>query len=106
MLKRAFVHLSLILLFAFTQMGVATHAISHIAEGHEHHEQDQDQNHHENQCGQCISLSHIANANIAPAFDFALSTTGHIYIASTSASFKARTLSPYIARGPPATSQT
>ncbi len=103
MLQRAFIHLSLVLLFAFTQMGVATHAISHLAEGNEQHQQDQD--HHENQCGQCLSLSHLADANTTPVFNFALNTTVHVYAASTTAGFKARTLTPYTARGPPASSQ-
>ncbi len=103
MLQRAFIHLSLILLFAFTQMGVATHAISHLAEGHEQHQQDQNQ--HENQCGQCISLNHIANANTTAVFNFALNTTSHIYNPVVNASVHVVTPLSYTARAPPTTSQ-
>ncbi len=84
-------------------MGVATHAISHLADGHEQHQQDQD--HHENQCGQCLSLSHLANANTAPAFDFTFNKAKPAFTASTSARFQATTLTSYTARGPPVTSQ-
>jgi len=44
MLQRFAIHLTLALLFAFTQIGVATHEISHITNGSQHsqpHEKSQ-----------------------------------------------------------------
>ena len=103
MLQRVFIHLSLILLFAFTQMGVATHAISHFADSHEHHQQEQ--NHHENQCGQCIGLNHISDANTATLFNFTLGSADHIFSTCIVASANTKTPLLYTARSPPVTSQ-
>ncbi len=99
MLQRVFIHLSLVLLFAFTQMGVATHSISHLIDGHEQHQQDQ--NHHENQCGQCLSLSHIADANLAPIFDFQLTASDQVLTARAPLSFTLLATPTYSARAPP-----
>lgn len=105
MLQRALVHLSLILLFSFTQMGVATHAISHLADGHEQHQQDQDQSNTENQCGQCLSLSHAADANLAETFILKLAPSRHTHLASTSPSLASLATLSYSARAPPLASQ-
>ena len=104
MLQRVIIHLSLILLFAFTQMGVATHAISHIADGHEQHQQDQ--NNTENQCGQCLSLSHAADASLAQIFDFKIALSDQTFAASILANSNPEPLLSYSARAPPYTSQT
>lgn len=103
MLKRAFTHLSLVLLFAFTQMGVVTHAISHIGDNHSH--QKQEQNNTENQCGQCLSLSHVENANLTPIFDFELTPSDNTFAVSTLPSFTSSATTFYSARAPPNHSQ-
>lgn len=102
MLKRVFIHLSLILLFAFTQMGVVTHAVSHIADGHE---QQQDQSSHEDQCGQCLSLSHLAGADIVDSVSFTFAPAEHVLSANIASSVNATTPPVYSARGPPSNSQ-
>ncbi len=103
MLQRIIIHLSLVLLFAFTQMGVATHAVSHIADGHEQHQQDQ--NSHEDQCGQCLSISHLAGADIVDTVSFSFAAAEHVLSANIAPSFSTTTLLPYSARGPPNNSQ-
>lgn len=103
MLQRVFIHLSLILLFAITQIGVATHEISHLADGTQH---QQDQHNTESQCEQCLSYSHAAVADLAPTFTFQLAPSEHTFTASTFASTFASPLSFYSARAPPTHSQT
>jgi hypothetical protein len=103
MLQRALIHLSLVLLFAFTQMGVATHEISHFTSSKH---QQQDQNSHETQCGQCLSYSQAAAADIVHAFAFESSPADHIYVSAELDLFASSFTSFYSARAPPYTSQT
>lgn len=104
MLQRIFIHLSLVLLFAFTQMGVATHEISHLTDNNQQHQQDQ--NNTESQCEQCLSYSHAAVADLAPAFTFLVAPAEHIFTASEFTSTLSANLSFYSARAPPTHSQT
>jgi len=104
MLQRAFVHLSLILLFAFTQMGVVTHAVSHIGDEHEHHQQESDSA--KSHCEQCLSFSHATNATPAATFQFQVSTSSHAFTPCPLASDNSVTATSYSARAPPLTSQT
>jgi len=104
MLQRLALHLSLILLFAFTQIGVATHEISHLTDGDTQHQQDQ--NNHQNQCEQCLSYSHAAVADIAPVFTFDFTPAEQIFTASVFVSSFSAATSFYSARAPPTTSQT
>jgi len=99
MLQRIFIHLSLILLFAFTQMGVTTHGISHLADGKQQHQQDQ--NNHQSQCGQCLSYSHPANAPLAYSFAFIVAPTKQVFVASKPASTTSTPSFFYSARAPP-----
>jgi len=101
MLQRIFIHISLILLFAFTQMGVATHEISHLADS----KQQQDQHGHENQCSQCLSYSHAASTPLAYAFTFIVTPTKPLFVASNPASTSTDSSYFYSARAPPLTSQ-
>lgn len=102
MLQRLVIHLSLVLLFAFTQMGVATHEISHLADNKQH---QQDQNHHENQCGQCLSYSHTAVADLTPSFNFQVPPAEYLFAASESANSFSASPTFYSARAPPTLSQ-
>jgi hypothetical protein len=102
MLQRLVIHLSLILLFAFTQIGVATHEISHLADGNTQHQQDQ--NNHQNQCEQCLSYGHAAVADITPVFTFDFTPAEQIFTASVLASSFSAATSFYSARAPPTTS--
>ena len=104
MLQRVFIHLSLILLFAFTQIGVATHEISHLTSGTQQHHQDQNKS--ERQCEQCLSYSHAAVADLAPTFTFSVAPAEHIFTASVFTSTLSANPSFYSARAPPTTLQT
>lgn len=97
MLQRTFIHVCLILLFAFTQMGVATHEISHFTD----EQQQQDKNHQQSQCEQCLVLSHAASAPLAYSFVFASTPLEQLYFAELSASAFSRTATLYSARAPP-----
>ena len=59
MLQRLFIHVSLVMLFAFTQMGIATHEISHFADLTQQNQQHKNTQNH--QCEQCISYAGIEN---------------------------------------------
>lgn len=103
MIKRTFIHLSMIFLFALMQMGAATHAISHLSDGHEDQQQDQSDNKHE--CGQCITQSHVADANLTSTFDFAVTPVEHILIAGLLTTASTTTSFSYSVRAPPYFSQ-
>ncbi len=103
MLQRLFVHLSLILLFALTQIGVVTHQISHLSDSKQH---QQDQNNHQNQCEQCLSYSHAAVADLAPTFTFEVTPAEHLFITSSLVSTASTNPTFYSARAPPINSQT
>lgn len=66
MLQRVAIHLALILLFAFTQIGVATHEISHVFDTKSHNQQHK--NTAAEQCEQCISYAKVASGLQLSAF--------------------------------------
>lgn len=104
MLQRLALHLSLILLFAFTQIGVATHEISHFADDNTQHQQEK--NSHQNQCEQCLNYGHAAVADITPVFTFDVSPIEQIFSANLFVSSFSVAVSFYSARAPPKISQT
>lgn len=99
MLQRAIIHLSLILVFAFTQIGVATHEISHLTNTPKHSQQDK--NTATEQCGQCISYAKVANGLALSTFQTpsfaAVFTTNTPYFVSFQPLFSVA----YAARAPP-----
>jgi hypothetical protein len=104
MLQRFIIHITLALLFAFTQIGVATHEISHITNGTQHsqpHEKSQQKNTVAEQCAQCISYAKIASGVLATAFTVPTSQHGLIATPSAHISFQHYASSPYSARAPP-----
>jgi hypothetical protein len=104
MLQRLIIHLSLILLFAFTQIGVATHAISHLTGDNAQHQQDQ--NNHQNQCEQCLSYGHASVANLKPVFTFQVTPVQQVFALSDFYSSSSTSTYFYSARAPPTTSHT
>jgi len=66
MLKRFAVHFALIFLFAFTQLGIATHEISHLNEFSQHSQQDKKAP--AEVCSKCLSYSQVASGLQSPAF--------------------------------------
>ncbi len=99
MLQKFFVHLSLTVLFAFTQMGVATHEISHITDLTQQNQQDQNTPNHP--CEQCISHAGLANGLATSVFVFAVAQAVSIATVSLTVHFLSVANSPYSARGPP-----
>lgn len=101
MLKRFSVHLALIFLFAFTQLGVATHEISHFSEEAKHSQNDK--NTPAEQCGQCISYAQVASglqstAFVLPSVEASFEITSSDYFHGQST-----LLTAYTARAPPQT---
>ena len=104
MLKRFSIHVALIFLFAFAQMGAVTHEISHIKEPTNHGQQDpskQDQNSHTEQCAQCISFAKIAGGLAAQSFVFPVTQASFIASTPLSTPVSSQTLTAYTARAPP-----
>jgi|TARA_B110000208_G_scaffold191153_1_gene257105 hypothetical protein len=99
MTKRAFIYLSMIFLFAFSQIGVAMHSSSHFL--HSYEDQQQDQNNTEHQCGQCISISHADDANVTQLFDFMVTSAEYTFIASKHPRVTTALPLVYSARAPP-----
>jgi len=63
MLQRYLLNFVLIFLFAFAQIGVAAHEISHIINGDQHTEQQQSKSKNTvaEQCAQCLSYAKVAS---------------------------------------------
>ncbi len=111
MFKRISIHVALIFLFAFAQIGVVTHEISHVEDFAQHSQLDaskqdpskQDKNTHSEQCEQCISFAKIAGGLVAQSF--VLPSLQASFVAGIPAS--TQTLSQphtaYAARAPPVT---
>lgn len=99
MLKRFAVHFALIFLFAFTQIGVVTHEISHLGDFTKHSQQDKKAP--TEQCGKCLSYSQVANGLqaqtfVLPGFDASFQKTSSYYFNTQSSLPTA-----YAARAPP-----
>ncbi|OYY49348.1 MAG: hypothetical protein B7X95_06650 [Methylophilaceae bacterium 17-44-8] len=99
MLHRIFLIVSLMVLFALTQIGAFSHEISHFNTPSQ--QSQQDQHTVPDQCGQCIAHAHAADGVLAQAVplsihhaDFQLSS---LYAAQTSLAFNV----VYSARAPP-----
>ncbi len=104
MLQRFAIHLALIFLFAFTQIGVATHEISHLTDKIQHSQQDQEtQSKHSpaEQCAQCISYAEVANGLELSAFVIPVINTSLTATPSHFFSFQSYFNTAYAARAPP-----
>jgi len=99
MLQRFVIQLAFIFLFAFTQIGVVTHEISHVVGAEKHGQQDK--NTSAEQCEQCLSYVKVASG--LPWSPFVIPEI----VAETSAEttyqsdVQAFTLAAYAARAPP-----
>ena len=99
MLKRYAVHLALIVLFAFTQIGLAAHEISHVNEFNPHSQQDKKAA--AEPCAQCLSYAQVSGAIVPDDlflahFDASFSLHSTQYFNTQS-----NALSAYAARAPP-----
>lgn len=71
MFKRLSIHVALVFLFAFAQIGAVTHEISHVEDLVKHSQQDpskQDKNTHSEQCEKCISFAKVAGGLVTQSF--------------------------------------
>lgn len=103
MLQRAFIHLSLVILFAFTQMGVVTHEISHISETS--HQSQRDKNTTDNGCERCISLSHADASDVVQSTGFKITPSDNAFKVNARISFTSASRFFFSARAPPKNSQ-
>ena len=104
MLQRYIVHFALIFLFAFTQMGVATHEISHLTDASQHSQQDpksQSKQAAAEQCAQCISYAKVASGLALSAFEIPVTSIGLPAVTDHFLSFQSAFTSAYAARAPP-----
>ena len=99
MLKRFGLHIALIFLFAFAQIGAATHAISHIDDFAKHSQHDKKS--HSEQCTQCLSYAAIAGGLQSQPFTFQFDAAQFATTAFTQASFSSPANTAYAARAPP-----
>ena len=101
MLQKFFVHLSLIIVFAFTQIGVATHEISHLSDLTQQTQQDQNAPNHP--CEQCISHAGVANGLATSVLEFVAEQAVSIILVTPATQFLSADNSLYSARDPPQT---
>ena len=109
MFKRFSIHVALVFLFAFAQIGAVTHEISHVEDLVKHSQQDpnkqdqskQDKNTHSEQCAQCISFAKIASGLATQSF--VIPTLEISYVRSTQLSTQpsSNPHTAYAARAPP-----
>lgn len=99
MLQRLAVHVTLIFLFFFTQIGLATHEISHIVLADKHTQQDK--NTTTEQCEQCISYAKVANGLQLSAFDILEFAPDLSEAVDFYANFYSPITTAYAARAPP-----
>lgn len=102
MLHRVIIHIGLIVLFAFTQIGVVTHEISHLNETEQHQEE---QHNHNSQCKQCLSDSHANIADLASVFSFELNPAEHLFTSKALTNSLSVTSAFYSARASPISQQ-
>jgi hypothetical protein len=104
MLQRLFINLTLILLFALTQIGVATHEISHITNSTKHSQNDessQQKNTAAEQCAQCISYAKISSGLLPATLTAPINQINLASTLSQHVSFQQYSPNPYAARAPP-----
>ena len=101
MLKRVTAQLVLIFLFAFAQIGAATHEISHFSDLTKHNQQEK--NTTAEQCGQCAAYAQVASGLqshtfVLPTSDARFETATPYYFSNAFTHTSA-----YAARAPPIT---
>jgi len=101
MLKRYCLNFILVVLFAFTQMGVISHEISHFKQLT--HQNKTDKNTTSEQCGQCIAYAQLANTAPANVFIIPIIEAEFHFATAHVANLTTRLSAPYSARAPPFT---
>ncbi len=98
MFKRFAANFALIFLFAFAQIGVSTHEISHFSDATQHKQQDKNTH---SQCAQCISYAEVAGGLPAHVFTFVNNDVTFFTRADYHQSFQSHLSTHYSARAPP-----
>ena len=102
MFSRVFIQLGLVLIFAFTQIGVLTHEISHINELTEQSDHSNpDKNKAKEQCGQCIGSAQVTSSLPTQAFEFHLNQAQYQLTKPYVAYLASVLVASYSARAPP-----
>lgn len=104
MLQRYVIHFALIFLFAFTQIGVVTHEISHVTDAASHSQQEQKspvKHTAAEQCEQCIHYAKVANGLALSDFTVPVIGPDAVATVSYSTNSQSRFSCAYSARGPP-----
>ncbi len=99
MLKRYAVHFALIVLFAFTQISLAAHEISHVNEFKQHSQQDKKAA--SEPCAQCLSYAQVAGAIVPDGVVLAHFNASFSLHASQHFNALSKSHSAYAARAPP-----
>ena len=99
MLKRYAIHFALIVLFAFTQIGLAAHEINHANEFKQHSQQDKKTT--TEPCAQCLSYAQVAGAIVPDGIVLAHFDASFSLHASQYFNTQSNFLSAYAARAPP-----
>ena len=99
MLKRYAVHFALIVLFAFTQIGLAAHEISHVNELNQHSQQDKKAA--SEPCAQCLSYAQVSGAIVPDGIVLAHFNASFSLHASQHCNALSKPVSAYAARAPP-----
>lgn len=104
MLQRYLINFALIFLFAFAQIGVAAHEISHLSNKDQHSQQDsKSKNTVAEQCAQCLSYAKVASGLQPTAFNLPVVQAESTAITSYFSNFESTLCCAYGARAPPQT---
>ena len=104
MLQRYLINFALIFLFAFAQIGVAAHEISHLSNQNQHSQQDsKSKNTLAEQCAQCLSYAKVASGLQPTAFNVPVVQAQSAAITSYFSNFESTLCCAYGARAPPQT---
>ncbi len=104
MFKRLSIHIALVFLFVFAQIGAVTHEISHVEDLVKHSQQGQskqDNNAHNEKCGQCLSFAKVGTGLATQSFALLVLSFGFIGSAQLSTQATSQTHTAYAARAPP-----
>ncbi len=107
MFKRLSIHIALVFLFAFAQIGAVTHEISHVEDSIKHSQQapsKQDQSTHSEQCEQCISFAKIAGGLVTQCLTLPTLQASFITCTPLSTQPSSQLHTAYAARAPPSLS--
>jgi hypothetical protein len=107
MFKRLSIHIALVFLFAFAQIGAVTHEVSHVEDNIKHSQQapsKQDQSTHSEQCEQCISFSKVAGGLVTQSFTVPTLQASFIACTTLSTQHSSQRHTAYAARAPPSLS--